>query len=788
MGLEFLQPWLVFAGVALLLGAIGVGVWKRRVAAVLFLLAASAFFLAGARPRVTQSEPAVIHALVLDVSASMRSRDLAQFLEEIATETELPTNHSFKRFELSDALRAEGSVRGDETDYRRLGDVFADKAINGEVLFITDGRGEFDALQATMPPPRLILLKAPTPEQPDAAVLDLQAPGMVLPGSLVSINGNIVCDRDGDVPWRVSLNGELAATGMVQMKGGVARSVRAVFQATEPGLSTVVIHIDLPDDREAANDEATVRIIVGGKRRIEYCVRKDIPPESDAALQLLLNDDRNDVRVRHDLPLSHAELENVGVVVINNLSLSASGTTRETLSTLADWVRSGGNLAMIGTDGAFGPGGYRGTTLEEVMPVRFRPDDAPPRRTLLLLDVSQSMGDPLPGGETKLQRLKAAALRFVEALDRDGQGAVVGFREGLVGQIEFQRADNAALTGSIQALEAAGSTHIGSSLRAVVEAVPDKTRVLVISDGDDVEGAGDDLYREVAAKLRTSDIRLDVVLTEDSDKPWLNVLTQAGAERVRNWSVGGDGFDGLLETLDTAMASADSDWIMDGQFKVTGMQANLPRVVRTSLREGPAVTCERKIIDEGSYPVVARRSLMGRTLAICTDSWGGTGMADFWSELIASSKAEFDWLLENANQQNLVLNRLEEGAELVWTGNGDPPAGNLSTDQGDARFDVPGRWLLETYPEGETLSVLNDDRLLQKIPLPTLVPSELRLTGDDHAFFNECEGAGIRVVSGLAAWPPRRFTETDSEPTDITWLPALLAMLFLIGGFATRRR
>ena len=68
MELEFGQPWLVFAAVALLIGAAAVGVWRRRPAPVLFVLAGAAFFAAGARPELSQSEATVRHALVVDVT------------------------------------------------------------------------------------------------------------------------------------------------------------------------------------------------------------------------------------------------------------------------------------------------------------------------------------------------------------------------------------------------------------------------------------------------------------------------------------------------------------------------------------------------------------------------------------------------------------------------------------------------------------------------------------------------------------------------------------------------
>src|SRR5690606_7902201 len=105
-----------------------------------------------------------------------------------------------------------------------------------------------------------------------------------------------------------------------------------------------------------------------------------------------------------------SELEGVGLLVINNLPLWKTGLEAEGLEPIAAWVRGGGSLLLAGADAAFAPGGYRGTAIEAVSPVRFRPDDEPPRRALLLLDTSASMSGARLGG------LKAAARRFVAGL------------------------------------------------------------------------------------------------------------------------------------------------------------------------------------------------------------------------------------------------------------------------------------------------------------------------------------------------------------------------------------
>ncbi|MCA8912823.1 MAG: hypothetical protein KDB82_14055, partial [Planctomycetes bacterium] len=261
------------------------------------------------------------------------------------------------------------------------------------------------------------------------------------------------------------------------------------------------------------------------------------------------------------------------------------------------------------------------------------------------------------------------------------------------------------------------------------------------------------------------------------------------------WTVGGAGFDDLLETLENALAGRDREWVIERPLQVEGINTPLPRLVRTALRTGPGVSERAKAVgdaeDSASWPLLATRQLLGRTAALCTDTWGDAALAAFWqdSEFQGRVGRALGFLKENSGRVNLVLNRLEEGAELVWTGEGDPPQGDLQTGSGGAaRYDSPGRWLLADWPAGNELKVLKDGRLLQNIPLPTPVPHELAYTGDDPVFFQVASEGGVRVFSGLDAWRPRRFGEAPEKPSDTTWLPALLAVLFVLAGFAARRK
>lgn len=801
--MEFVYPWLVIASVVLLIGAGTLYVWKRRWAPVLFTLAASGLFFAGARPQISAETPDVRHALVVDVSGSMKARqnEVEDYVNQLVDGLDLPDGHTIERYELSDALRKPGGPRGEGTNFSRIGDVAGDDAINGEILFVTDGHGSLEGLYHAVRADRLIVLKPPVPARPDASIATIQAPPVVPVGGSVLVRATVVCDHDADVPWKIFKDGTEVASGTKALKAGVAAGISHTYVKREPGLTRLRLVLDLPDDREPGNDQASIAFLAGGKRVIAYCTPPGIPPESDGLLRRLRAEERNDVRVRHTIPVTAAELEEVGAVVINNLSLAEAGLAREQTQALADWANRGGNLFMLGARGAFGPGGYRGTPIEEIMPVRFRPRDAERARMILLLDASSSMGDPTGGGETRLDRLKDAARRVLDSMSEKERVAVVGFRQGLVGDVvDFTSPANPELQSVINGLRADHSTHIATSLSQAIDHLGgDETsdaRILMITDGEDLEGAGPQRYAGIASRLAALDIRLDVVMTDPSSREWPAwIMDDPANADAHLWQVGNEGFEGLMETLDKALAGADREWIITDKMEVGGVMQPLHMLVRTSPRAGdPSVTPLLEAQTPGTrdpvYPLLAWRQLVGRTLALTTESWGDEQHLAFWQNEFFQQRLgmALDFLLQNANRTLLVLNPQPDGSgELVWVGAYDPPTGALQTNVGPVQWVSEGCWRLDQWPEASELRVTRNGSLLQRIPLPRPVPYELRATGNEEVFFAMAEEGGIRVYTGLRAWQPTSWGKAPQRPVDVTWLPATLALVLIVIGFALRR-
>ena len=793
MGFNFLQPVFIFGAAALLLLAVGVYWVRRRPSPALFCFAAACLCATAAQPvLVASSEPS--HIAVLDVSGSMEPR-LAQvrpFLEQELARS----GAAFEVRQLSDTLRNQRDPAGGRTNYRALAALRPEVGSGAECVLLSDGRGRLEELVSALDPSSLTLLRLPPTRGPDASILSLRGPGFLLPGASGSLSADVRCDRDANVNWRILGPDGEAARGALSLKAGVAQSVSHSFIAPPSGVLRLRLIIECADDREPRNDAASIAVAAGGKRVILYCRGDEIRQGSDALAALLSSDVLNELRVQNRLPASAAELEGVSAVVVNDLALAQSGLTREGLEPLALWVREGGRLMMAGARHAFGPGGWRGSAMEDLMPVTFRPDDDAARHIVLLLDCSDSMRAAV-GGQTRLDLLKQAARRVVSSLSSRDFVAVVGF-SGQTDALEFSPVSaRADIERRIDALAPRTTTRIksalGATLGAIAQGSAEQWRVLLITDGENNEAATDEDWRALGVQASTR-CALDVVLTENVERAWLKPLREGGAKGA-SVSVGAGGFGEILSALDNALAAAEEGLLDDGTshggFEVAGVKSQLPLLCRTAarkdLRPGDVMLQARTPSGDwkqGQWPLLARREMTGRTVALCTPTSG-----DIWRDagFVTALSGALGFMLSGAERTNLQLNVRGDAAELVWVGPGAAPEEDLRLGDGTrARLVAAGRWELAEYPRSDELLVYVGERLLQRMALIQTPPRELTLTGVDEAFFAVAQQRGIRVVDSLADWKPT--SRGGRGEVNLTWLAALLASACVLAGFALRRR
>jgi uncharacterized membrane protein len=135
------------------------------------------------------------------------------------------------------------------------------------------------------------------------------------------------------------------------------------------------------------------------------------------------------------LPASAAELTAYDCVILDNVNRFDIDNSPQ-MPALKEWVQNfGGGLVMIGGDNSFGPGGYKGTILEELAPVEMdvkREKHLASLAIAIVLDKSGSMGAPAGGmgGKGTLEKMdlanagSAEVIKILDASDLAMVGAV----------------------------------------------------------------------------------------------------------------------------------------------------------------------------------------------------------------------------------------------------------------------------------------------------------------------------------------------------------------------------
>ncbi|MFK7990172.1 MAG: VWA domain-containing protein [Sandaracinaceae bacterium] len=176
------------------------------------------------------------------------------------------------------------------------------------------------------------------------------------------------------------------------------------------------------DDRFEENNRFATTVVVPGRPSVLY-VEGSPGRATYLAQALSAGDFEVDVRNPRSIPTSLSELERYDFMILSDVSADRVSLTQQ--DAIERYVRDlGGGFMMAGGENSFGLGGWQGTPLERLLPVRMdaeRRRDQPTLAIALVIDKSGSMNGQ------KMELAKEAAIATAEMLGPDDYISVVGF-------------------------------------------------------------------------------------------------------------------------------------------------------------------------------------------------------------------------------------------------------------------------------------------------------------------------------------------------------------------------
>jgi len=534
---------------------------RAAIATVAMLLACAAVSLLVARLRVVLPGDVAPVVFVVDISAShqpvLKERwpQIREQIAALAGSAGVPSLVVFADSEPRVVVRGEpGEVPELPDSLPPARDLFAtsfdgiasiDAAKRARrVVVVSDGAFDRDGLRLAFPGATMYSLPISEALEDAARIEGVSLPSVTDPG--VGVTAEVrVRGAPGSNLTLLIKRGPGPDDQVLTMDLGVADGASYVHEALIPGewlsnigLVTVEFEVKAYSRRDLLleNNRHLAVTMVGGSGPALY-VSRSATPKQDGLFQLLVG---LGLDVQAVPPKSMVSgflgLAGAHMVVLNDVPLVDLPERGEPIRALVETL--GVSLLVVGAEHAFGPGGYDGSRLELALPLDANPNPGKPRQHVLLLDVSDSMGESV-GGRQRIALLREAVATASLGMDTEDHVALIPFaqnpRVARAAFVSMDASGKAALATELASMTPGGGTSILGALRGARDALEDsgdKTstvppRVLLISDGDSPSDALKD-FDELARSLAKRGAELRIVLLENGDVPaWIDRLQVA---------------------------------------------------------------------------------------------------------------------------------------------------------------------------------------------------------------------------------------------------------------------
>jgi Ca-activated chloride channel family protein len=365
----------------------------------------------------------------------------------------------------------------------------------------------------------------------ELAVTDIALPDRLRVGEPFPVRVHVFATAPSSARVRLYQGETLNVGGVREVeltRGDNEIEFRSVAHVAGPVTYSVTIEPH-GEDRFRPNNRFATTVVVPGRPSVLY-VEGVEGRAGYLARALTSGDFEVDVRSARAIPTTLRELERFDFFILSDVPADQVSLTQQ--DTIERYVRDlGGGFMMAGGENAFGLGGWQGTRIERLLPVRMdaeRRHDQPSLALALVIDKSGSMNGP------KMELAKDAAAATAEMLGADDYIEVVGFDSQPTRVVRMQSARNRiGIQREIGRMTARGGTAIFPALdMAYQDLVVTRARikhVILLTDGQTQEPG----IPEIVQAMRAEGITVSVVgLGADTNRALLTQLANLGGGRA----------------------------------------------------------------------------------------------------------------------------------------------------------------------------------------------------------------------------------------------------------------
>lgn len=388
----------------------------------------------------------------------------------------------------------------------------------------------------------------------EVIVESLDAPPRASPGSTITLRvvlrstsrtqGTLQVTREGEA---IDINGSERGFGRrVSLEPG--RNIAIVNVALGSGRVHRFEAVFVPDgqgdrligDTAVANNSASAFTLVPGRGTVLFVdgVSNGIPSSVGSTLPDVLREADIDVQVisPDGFPRDMLELQAYDLVMLQNVPVESISPEQQAM--LVSHVRDlGAGLVMIGGPDAFGAGGWHGSELEPILPIKLDlPDQiiVPEAALVFVLDSSGSMGASVLGSVRSQQQVaNESAAMAIQSLDKTDLVGVIAFNENYrTVQPLGANTDPAQTAAKVRSIAPGGGTTLGPALRQAaeqLETLDAKTKqIIVLSDGRSTDS---DQLEQLSSEIGSMGVRITAIAVGDG----------ADAETMEKMALAGNG-------------------------------------------------------------------------------------------------------------------------------------------------------------------------------------------------------------------------------------------------------